>query len=127
MTDAQRATAYRKLRAENERLYQRGFLAGNPSSSSASEDASPSNWFAPKFGPNPYPPGVLPPRSTNQSTNTPPDMWRDAGRYLSMAPLVLAGGGLPLTLTPEALMGGPLTTNAYQTLHSLRRQLGTTE
>jgi hypothetical protein len=119
-TSPQEAAKYRKQCAENERLYQRGLQAGY----AQSPTSDPSQWGSPFAGrPNQYP--WLQPKP--QTDRTPPDRWRDAGRFLPIAPLVMVGGGLPAALTPEALMGGALTTSTYQTLDALRRKLGILE
>jgi hypothetical protein len=124
-SDKERAAAYRAARAENERLYQRGFLAGNPPSS---KDASSSNWLTPKWGSNPYPPGALPSPPKDAQTTAPPDTWRQLGYYgllgATMAPFVPTAA---VALTPEAVGGMALTGSAYQSLDALRRKLGILE
>ncbi len=120
MTDPQRAAAYRALRAENERLYQRGLLT----TVQQSQPSAPEQWLSPFAGrPNPYP--WMPPRqSKDQGTAPPPDFWREGGRWLAAAPVLAALPASAISMTPEALGSWALTSNAYSALGGLGRKLG---
>jgi hypothetical protein len=85
------ATAYRAQRQEDERLYQRGLLSGNP--------RPPDSWQD-------------------------PDLWRQAGRGMVAAPLLLPGlMSLPAT-GPEAAMSLMLSGGVYDALDAARKRLG---
>lgn len=85
------APAYQAQRQEDERLYQRGLLAGNP--------RPPDSWAD-------------------------PDMWRQAGRGMVAAPLIVPGiMSLPAT-GPEVAMSLMLTGGVYNALDEARKRLG---
>ena len=105
-TDPTAASTYRQQRTEDERLYERGLLAGNPEAAQPTQVATM---------PNGEPLRIKPPSLLDT------DMWRMVGRT---APLGVATVLTPLLSTAELALSASLTSNLYDSLEALRQRLG---
>jgi hypothetical protein len=106
VADPTAANAYKQQRTEDERLYERGLLAGNPEAAQPTQVATM---------PNGEPLRMEPPSLLDT------DMWRMVGRT---SPLGLATMFAPAMPAAEIVLGMSMTAKLYESLEALRQKLG---